>query len=782
MRSRFDPPETALRVGECRRSVGWQLAAGSRQQILRTTGRRTGCAALGVLLLAWLLATPGAVGPSTQPPAPIATPAYRVIDIASGRTLASSREDLLRTPVLPGSILKIATLVAALESGVIRPETRMLCPRQIEIEGRRYSCSHPDVGRPIGPAEALAHSCNGYFASIATRLRREALDLALTQLGLPPSSPSVPMAAAALGLEGTRMSAEQLLAAFVRITTEAPARMRNDTRAVVLEGLRGAAEYGTASVFGNRGLSALAKTGTAPMPGGGYEGLVVAVTPAVRPTRGIVLMAPGAAGFDAARLAADTLAALPPVSAAAGPRPRGETPTVPAGRGRRVIRVGTARRDDGYDIVTVPLEEYVARVVSAEASPSGGVEARKALAIVVRTFALRNQGRHGRDGFDLCDLTHCQVMGARTRGGDEAAQATVGQSLFAAGQLADVFYTASCGGHSERPSSVWPGAADPPHLAARAEPECRADSSWQNEIPAADLQRALMLSGRRGQVLRNLAVLARSGSGRVTRLRIDGFEPQEIDGEDFRLAVGRSLGWQVLKSTLFDVERTAAGYRFRGSGRGHGVGLCVVGSARLAARGQSAMAILGAYFPGTEIRAADESGAVLVPRARVDIVVPAGEERERARVEGISAATLREFSGKTGVSIPARVTLVFHATVESYTRASGQPWWTAGATRGALIDFIPLSTLRQRGLLEVTLRHELAHVVTGDRVKGQSIWLREAVAMELAGDPRSAEMRRDGSTREGPLPCPTDAEWRAIRSPDELQKAYRRAAACYAAR
>jgi hypothetical protein len=171
-----------------------------------------------------------------------------------------------------------------------------------------------------------------------------------------------------------------------------------------------------------------------------------------------------------------------------------------------------------------------------------------------------------------------------------------------------------------------------------------------------------------------------------------------------------------------------------------------------------------------------------VPGARVDIVVPAGEERERARVYGISAAALREFAGKSGVSVPPRVTLVFHATVEAYTRASGQPWWTAGATRGARVDFIPLSALRQRGLLEVTLRHELAHLVTADRFKEQPIWLREAVAMELAGDPRSAEAGQGGTHGGGTPSCPSDAEWRAIRSPDELQKAYSRAAACYAAR
>ena len=40
----------------------------------------------------------------------------------------------------------------------------------------------------------------------------------------------------------------------------------------------------------------------------------------------------------------------------------------------------------------------------------------------------------------------------------QAAADTAGQALFAAGQLAGVFYTASCGGHSARPSEVWPGA------------------------------------------------------------------------------------------------------------------------------------------------------------------------------------------------------------------------------------------------------------------------------------------------------------------------------------
>ena len=126
----------------------------------RWSGAVAGLAVLGTVWAAPSLLGQGA---RSSPPAP----AFRIIELPSGRTLSAGREDLLRTPVLPGSIAKIATLIAALESGVIGPDTRMPCPRHVDVDGRRVACSHPDVGRPIGPAEALAHSCNGYFVTVA---------------------------------------------------------------------------------------------------------------------------------------------------------------------------------------------------------------------------------------------------------------------------------------------------------------------------------------------------------------------------------------------------------------------------------------------------------------------------------------------------------------------------------------------------------------------------------------------------------------------------------------
>jgi SpoIID/LytB domain protein len=723
--------------------------------------RRCSQLAAGFALIAAVTVTGGhGLWGQTPGPAPSRV-AYRITDVSSGRVVASARDDLLRTPILPGSIAKIATLVAALESGVIQPSTRIACPRRLEVEGRRLDCSHPDLGRPLTPAEALAHSCNGYFANVARRLSRASLDRALGQLGLPPSSPRASVTASALGLDGTRLPAEQWLAALVRVTAADERRIPAEAKRVMLDGLSGAAEFGTAVSFHGAGLTAFAKTGTAPMPGGGFEGLLVAVTPADRPTRSIVVMAPGAAGMDAARLAVELLREADP---------------------QQVIRVGVALERGGYRVAELPLEEYVSRVVSAEAVPSSGIEAQQALAIVARTFALHNRSRHAREGFDVCDLTHCQVMGSRTKAGDEAARATDGQVLVHRGQPADVYYTASCGGHSERPSQVWPGAADPPYLPARPEPECRGDR-WQCEIGAADLRRALGTAGHRGESLRALAVVGRTGSGRVASLRIGGLVPGEISGENLRLAAGRTLGWQLLKSTLFDVERTSIGYRFSGGGRGHGVGLCVAGSARMAAAGQPAASILERYFPGTAVRrAAGLLSAVSTASTRVTVVVPAGEDRERGRIESIAVASLREFSSKLGVAVPGDIRIVAHPTVEAYMRASGQAWWTAGATSERRIDLVPLTGLRNRGVLEPTLRHELAHVVAADRLKTRPIWVQEAVAMDVAGDTRygngvpAASVR--GSTS---ADCPTDQEWRSLQSAPELDRAYRRAAVCYAA-
>jgi stage II sporulation protein D len=96
-----------------------------------------------------------------------------------------------------------------------------------------------------------------------------------------------------------------------------------------------------------------------------------------------------------------------------------------------------------------------------------------------------------------------------------------------------------------------------------------------------------------------LQIVARGHSGRATRVQWGASAAQTLDGPTFWSALGPALGWKGLRSLHFDVSETQTGWRFRGTGLGHGVGLCQAGAEARARAGWSREAILSAYFPGT---------------------------------------------------------------------------------------------------------------------------------------------------------------------------------------
>src|SRR5439155_8518228 len=91
-------------------------------------------------------------------------------------------------------------------------------------------------------------------------------------------------------------------------------------------------------------------------------------------------------------------------------------------------------------------------------APDAPVEEAKAMAVLVRTYATKNRRRHSESGFDLCDLTHCQVYkgtASVTPQVAAAVAATKGQILTWEGKPAEIFFSASCGGHTAEAGSVW---------------------------------------------------------------------------------------------------------------------------------------------------------------------------------------------------------------------------------------------------------------------------------------------------------------------------------------
>jgi stage II sporulation protein D len=697
----------------------------------------------------------------------------------SGGTSRESRADILDTPVLPGSLIKPVTLVAALESGTIQPDTTHMCRRSVSVGGQRYSCSHPDLRRPMTAAEALAHSCNDFFVSLTSRLPRAALDSVRVRLGLQPVPASANYAAALVGLDGPRTSPRALLGAYERLLDTAAggrAPISMTARRVLIEGLTGAATYGSASELAEYGIGALAKTGTSSMPRGGVLGMAVVLNPAAagRAQRALIVVAPGAAGRDAVSIAADLMRTRRGSNAPNAPNASN------ASNASHDVHIRLASLDSSR-VESMNLEDYVARVVAAEADPTAGPAALRAVAIAARTFTIANRGRHEAEGFDMCDTTHCQVVRTATAASRAAAAATARRVLLRRGAVAPVHYSAWCGGHTEAASHIWPGAVDAG--AARHDAACAGEPGWRTEIPVTRIEDALRAMGLRGTSLRSLQVAARNATGRVTRLRADGFTPSEVPAEPFRMALGRAGGWQLMKSTMFELTRSPRGYVITGKGSGHGVGLCVIGAGRRAAAGESTERILAFYYPelaigvvpagtwGPASAGAPKSG----PDVDGDIAValPAAEEPFRATLTQLIRRARDEIADKAGIAARPAVRVTVHPTVESFGRATGRRSWFAGATSGNSIELMPLTVLRSRGLLDGAVRHEVAHVVIDRELAGRPLWVREGAAAHFSGGTRLGGMMRSTG------PCPTDDELISPRSDADARDAYRRAETCF---
>lgn len=286
----------------------------------------------------------------------------------------------------------------------------------------------------------------------------------------------------------------------------------------------------------------------------------------------------------------------------------------------------------------VALETYLAGVVPGEVPGSFAVEAQKALAVAARTYTASSLGKHGGDGFDLCDGTHCQMylgwtppVGPYARGA-AAVRATRDQVLWSGPELVRAFYSADCGGVTAEPEDVplrdkpegelpylrkvmdRPGSGGPDFCASSGH------HNWTRVLSRAQLQAALNRDARTQiGTLTGLRFAAYDVSGRVKSVLLRGETPspfaamplgplsrfripteRTVSGWAFRNAVGAT----VLKSTLVRVRHTdAEKYQFDGKGYGHGLGLCQIGANGMAspAYGCDYRRILDHYYPGATL-------------------------------------------------------------------------------------------------------------------------------------------------------------------------------------
>jgi len=227
---------------------------------------------------------------------------------------------------------------------------------------------------------------------------------------------------------------------------------------------------------------------------------------------------------------------------------------------------------------------------------------------------------------------------------------------------------------------------------------------------------------------------------------------------------------------------------FRSSGFGHGLGLCQEGAHEMARLGFSSSQIIDHYFPGTLVAAYALDGTSARPALDFAGSLPQGfvfqpaafpirhgiaaggdgrtgssslsrrlrrqtvsSEHFSARfdssvsmkdIEAMLATAeaargdLLERLNRASVSvIESKLLFVVNGTTQDFMAATGQPWWAAAATRGTTIELQPLATLKRKGILGTTIRHEYAHYVI-DRLSGGKAprWLAEGLAAHFAGE------------------------------------------------
>lgn len=276
-----------------------------------------------------------------------------------------------------------------------------------------------------------------------------------------------------------------------------------------------------------------------------------------------------------------------------------------------IFKVITSPKGDSCDIVNdVPMETYIAGLLTKEMNSKWPIEALKAQAVAARTYAIHKMKTQqvtkelGNEAFyDLESSEKHQVAGTYfdvTNSTLLASKSTEGEILETeSGEIDPIFFHAKCGGKTLRPDQVWKN-----KLTGYQSVNCPfchdlGPKTWTNSISIDRMKSFIKWASDKKYI--NLdsespftsMILVPDNQDKYSLNLYINDRPFIIEKALLRNYFGRVL----FPSNTFSLKKVLNGFEVVGDGLGHGVGLCQTGAFALAERGWSYKKILSHYFP-----------------------------------------------------------------------------------------------------------------------------------------------------------------------------------------
>lgn len=269
------------------------------------------------------------------------------------------------------------------------------------------------------------------------------------------------------------------------------------------------------------------------------------------------------------------------------------------------VLLSFADSEEGIDVVGVmPLDEYIVGVLASEMPLSWPLETLKAQAVAARSYALAVMKEKKDRPYHLESSILDQVFRHIVKDDEndplikkalQAVRETKGQRLWSdQNNILKAFYHSDCGGKTTTAKSVWSYGVNA-GVAVDSSCPTSPKAHWSLRVPKADLLKRLKVSE-----IKALELLKKPQDERVSEIKVAAGEGLEMtfSANEFR----QKVGFQDLKSALFDVREESDAFVFQGRGFGHGVGLCQWGSRALGKQGKDYKQILKHYYPLAQLR------------------------------------------------------------------------------------------------------------------------------------------------------------------------------------